>query len=80
MHWSFYVVASIMIFSCTFGIVIIDHLIAIKKEKNKMSKKTVLDMLLDGWCDGCDCDPAQCQAAGRCLAEEDNTNDEEKSV
>ena len=80
MYW--YIPVAILVVIIVVGIPTLDYILTIKeyKEKNKMSKKTVLDMLVDGWCEGCDCDPAQCQAAGRCLAEEDDTNDEEKSV
>lgn len=37
------------------------------------------DMLLDGWCEGCDMDPATCIANGICKAyeEEEVSNDEE---
>jgi hypothetical protein len=30
-----------------------------------------LDMLLDGWCEDCDGDPAECINLGRCKGEKD---------
>ena len=80
--WYCYVIAAIFILSITIGIPFYDYCISLKeyKEKEKMKKKSVLDMMLDGWCDGCDGDPAACYECGKCMSEDKEDEDEEKSV
>lgn len=54
-----------------------------KKEEKTISPE---DMLLEGWCDDCDCDPAKCINEGRCFGEviekdlEVSDNDKNESV
>lgn len=79
--WYVYVILSVVILFCTIGFPIIDHILATKEYKEKtMKDNEVLNMMLDGWCDDCDGDPAQCALAGRCMYEnDDETEDEDGS-
>lgn len=36
-----------------------------------------IDMLLDGWCEGCDQDISECLLQGRCLGEKEEDEDEQ---
>lgn len=80
MYW--YIPVAILVILVSVGVPIWDHIIAYKerKEKEKMKKKSVLDMMLDGWCDGCDGDPAACYECGKCISESKEDEDEEKFV
>lgn len=39
-----------------------------------------LDMLLDGWCDGCDQDVSECILLGKCLGEKEDELNEDESI
>ena len=82
MYW--YIPVAILVVLIAIGVPTWDHIIAYKERKEKeMEKKSVLDMMLDGWCDDCECDPAQCDINGKCLgvkSEEDKNGSEEKAV
>ena len=82
--WYCYIIAAIFVISVTIGIPVLDFVLATKEYKEKeMEKKSVLDMMLDGWCDDCECDPAQCHISGKCLGDKSKENEDgskEKSV
>lgn len=79
--WYVYVLFGVIILCACCAVPIIDYIVDMKKyketimENNNEEEKSVLDMLLDGWCDGCDGDPATCYHEGHCLGnKEDNSN------
>lgn len=79
MYW--YIPVAILVVLIAVGIPTWDHIMAWKEYKEKKMKKSVLDMMLDGWCDDCDGDPAKCYECGKCINDDEKEdNDEEKSV
>lgn len=80
MYW--YIPVAILVVLIAVGVPTVDHIMAVKeyKEKEKMKNKSVLDMMLDGWCDSCDGDPAACYECGKCMSEDKEDKDEEESI
>ena len=65
------IVLSILIIVCTWGIIVVDHI------RDKINTKSQLEMFMNGACENCKNNFAECQKYNRCLNyNKENKNDE----